>query len=57
MKKISLKDVKNGLKRSEMRLIVGGCCFRIGGSTYNGANTTSYNYLCTGSGSYNCTSC
>ncbi|MCZ8331338.1 MAG: hypothetical protein O9282_08500 [Flavobacterium sp.] len=25
MKKISLKDVKNSLKRDEMRVIVGGC--------------------------------
>lgn len=25
MKKISLKDVKNSLKRDEMRMIVGGC--------------------------------
>ena len=25
MKKISLKDVKNGLKRDEMRMILGGC--------------------------------
>ena len=26
MKKISLKDVKNGLKRDEMRMILGGGC-------------------------------
>jgi hypothetical protein len=25
MKKISLKDVQNGLKRDEMRVIMGGC--------------------------------
>lgn len=25
MKKNSLKDVKNGLKRDEMRMILGGC--------------------------------
>jgi hypothetical protein len=40
MKKISLKDVQNGLKRDEMRMIVGGgsgdngCCIAYGsGST------------------------
>jgi hypothetical protein len=26
MKKISLKDVKNGLKRDEMRMLIGGGC-------------------------------
>jgi hypothetical protein len=31
MKKISLKDVKNGLKRDEMRMLVGGGCGRTPG--------------------------
>ncbi|PWA05413.1 hypothetical protein [Flavobacterium psychrotolerans] len=30
MKKISLKDVKNGLKRDEMRMISGGCDYSSG---------------------------
>ncbi|WP_185963881.1 hypothetical protein [Flavobacterium restrictum] len=30
MKKISLKDVKNGLKRDEMRMISGGCGTKCG---------------------------
>jgi hypothetical protein len=32
MKKISLKDVKNGLSRDEMRQISGGCLISCGGS-------------------------
>lgn len=31
MKKISLKDLKNGLKRDEMRAIQGGGCGRMNG--------------------------
>lgn len=38
MKKISLKDVKNGLKRDEMRVITGGS-YSGGGGTCYGACT------------------
>lgn len=33
MKKISLKDVKNSLKRDEMRAITGGCGYSCGGTS------------------------
>jgi natural product precursor len=33
MKKISLKDVKNSLKRDEMRMISGGCGYSCGGTS------------------------
>jgi hypothetical protein len=41
MKKISLKDVKNGLKRDEMRMILGGC-----GSGANKCGACSSAYDC-----------
>ena len=73
MKKISLKDVKNGLKRDEMRMVVGGGC---GGSCcarafhYGGFGTYSASTLCgmsqssaisyasgSGGGNWCCSSC
>lgn len=41
MKKISLKDVKIGLKRDEMRAIIGGGCGVSSGSCVSDRNCTS----------------
>ncbi len=51
MKKISLKDVKNGLERDEMRVVSGGCfgpdCMDVWGRPC-GATTMCFNsYQCT----------
>ncbi len=49
MKKISLKDIKNSLKRDEMRAIIGGGCG-------NGSGTCVYSqyYSCNGSSTTPC---
>ncbi len=66
MKKISLKDVKNGLKRDEMRMIVGGsggsCCIAYGsGSTAQWScgysTSTAQSYYNNGGRGYCCSSC
>lgn len=48
MKKISLKDVKNGLKRDEMRMILGGggCgqCISCSGNSSCGSGVCAFNH-------------
>jgi hypothetical protein len=58
MKKISLKDVKNGLKRDEMRIVMGGCGSQCGSgscSVFSGGATSTG--MCVGYQSGNFVTC
>jgi len=64
MKKISLKDVKNGLKRDEMRMVVGGgcgdngcCIYYSGGRSCGYSVSQAQSYYQNGGAGYCCASC
>ncbi len=61
MKKISLKDVKNGLKRDEMRMISGGsgtCCAKAPGyETWCGMSYSAARAYTSGGGRWCCDGC